>query len=168
MLETPLSLHQNLVTMLTRSVLVTQANINTNKLGKVWHGLNLYKSTVSNIYLIIYSLVNIKINMLPFINRPGEQTRWIYPLTMIQHLKFFFIWILIFIKLDGVGPIDNRPSSDKLHHFVRKKTKKKKCDMWHLTYDMWLVTCDTWHVTCDTWHVICLRGGEHSLKISAP
>ena len=27
-----------------------------------------------------------------------------------------FIW-----KLDGVGPVDNRPSSDKLHHFVRKK-----------------------------------------------
>ena len=23
------------------------------------------------------------------------------------------------IKLDGVGPVDNRPSTDKLHHFVR-------------------------------------------------
>ena len=28
-------------------------------------------------------------------------------------------------KLDGVGLIDNRPSTDKLHHFVRK-TKQKK------------------------------------------
>ena len=29
-------------------------------------------------------------------------------------------------KLDGVGPVDNRPSTDKLQHFVRKKKKKKK------------------------------------------
>ena len=28
-------------------------------------------------------------------------------------------------KLDGVGPDDNRPFTDKLHHFVKKK---KKCD----------------------------------------
>ena len=26
---------------------------------------------------------------------------------------------------DGVGPIDNRPSTDKLHHFVQKKLIKK-------------------------------------------
>ena len=26
-------------------------------------------------------------------------------------------------KLDGVGPIDNRPSANKLHHFVLKKKK---------------------------------------------
>ena len=33
-------------------------------------------------------------------------------------------------KLDGLGPVDNRPSTDKLHHFVRKKKKRKKtCDM---------------------------------------
>ena len=25
------------------------------------------------------------------------------------------------LKLDGVGPDDNRPSTDKLHHFVKKK-----------------------------------------------
>ena len=29
-------------------------------------------------------------------------------------------------KLDGVGPVDNRPSTDKLHHFVQKKRRKKK------------------------------------------
>ena len=27
-------------------------------------------------------------------------------------------------KLDGVGPVNNRPSTDKLHHFVRKKEIK--------------------------------------------
>ena len=26
-------------------------------------------------------------------------------------------------KLDGVGPVDNRPSPDKLHNFVKKKKK---------------------------------------------
>ena len=33
-------------------------------------------------------------------------------------------------KLDGVGPVDNRPSTDKLHHFVKKNKKKNKntCD----------------------------------------
>ena len=35
-------------------------------------------------------------------------------------------------KLDGVGPIDNRPSTNKLHHFVPPPQKKKL------------------HVTCDT------------------
>ena len=34
------------------------------------------------------------------------------------------------IKLDGVGPVDNRPSTNKLHHIVKKKKKKKiTCDM---------------------------------------
>ena len=34
------------------------------------------------------------------------------------------------IKLDGVGPVDNRPSTDKIYHFVRKKKIKiKYCDM---------------------------------------
>ena len=32
------------------------------------------------------------------------------------------MWNLV--KLDGVGPIDNRPSNEKLHNFVRKKKKK--------------------------------------------
>ena len=36
-------------------------------------------------------------------------------------------------KIDGVGPVDNRPSTDKLHHFVRKKIK---------IYII-IVTCDT-------------------------
>ena len=47
-------------------------------------------------------------------------------------------------KLDGVGPVDTRPSTDKLHHFVRGK----KCDVTHDMRHVW--------------------GGEHSLKISAP
>ena len=51
-------------------------------------------------------------------------------------------------KLDGVGPVDNRPSTNKLHHF-----KTKKIDMRQVTCDMWHVTRDTWHMTHDMRHV---------------
>ena len=39
---------------------------------------------------------------------------------------------LVIQKLDGVGPVDNRPSIDKPHHYVRKKREKK---MRHMTCD---------------------------------
>ena len=32
------------------------------------------------------------------------------------------------LKLDGVGPVDNRRSTDKVHNFVQKK-REKNCDM---------------------------------------
>ena len=48
--------------------------------------------------------------------------------------------ISLIIKLDGVGPADNRPSSYKLYHFD------------HFFYT-WLMTRDMWHVTHDTWFV---------------
>ena len=32
-------------------------------------------------------------------------------------------------KLDGVGPVDNRPSTAKLNHIVPKKEEEKKSDM---------------------------------------
>ena len=70
----------------------------------------------------------------------------------------FAFFILIFIsliafrtivacKLDGVGPVDNIPSTKKLHHFV----KKIKKIIWHVTPGSWHLAPDTWHVTCDTW-----------------
>ena len=33
--------------------------------------------------------------------------------------------IYIIYKLDGVGPVENGPSTDKLHHIVNKKIKNK-------------------------------------------
>ena len=42
-------------------------------------------------------------------------------------------------KLDGVGPVDKRPSIDKLHHFARKKKKKKE----KKKKEKKNVTCDT-------------------------
>ena len=33
---------------------------------------------------------------------------------------------LIYKKLDGVGPVDNRPSPNKLHHFVKNKMTPDK------------------------------------------
>ena len=50
----------------------------------------------------------------------------------------------LLIKLDGVGPVDNRPFTDKLHQFVKKKIK---CDMWHMTRDTCHLPCDMWHMT---------------------
>ena len=51
-------------------------------------------------------------------------------------------------KIDGVSPINNRPSTEKLQHSVLKKRKRKKvkCDMWHGIRDMWHLTCETWYV----------------------
>ena len=68
------------------------------------------------------------------------------------HTVFLYIEIPLDLILDGVGPVDNRPSTDKLHHFVQKRKEKwhATCDMWHVTRDMWHVTCDTWHMKCDT------------------
>ena len=42
-----------------------------------------------------------------------------------------------FIKLDGVGPVDNRPSNDYLHQIVREKNIYIS-----FTGDMLQVTCD--------------------------
>ena len=48
------------------------------------------------------------------------------------NMSFGFLHDMIVVdmkKLDGVGPVDNRPSTDKLHHFVQKKEEEKKtCD----------------------------------------
>ena len=56
-------------------------------------------------------------------------------------------------KLDGVGPIDNRPSTISFTNLSKKNNKKNMwhitCDMKHVTRDMWSVTCDMWNVTCD-------------------
>ena len=62
-----------------------------------------------------------------------EQTHW-----LCQGLLY---------KLDGVGPVDNRPSPDKLHHFVKNTQKNMTPDTWHMTPDTWNLTYDTWHVT---------------------
>ena len=40
-----------------------------------------------------------------------------------SHPQYFYkFWTPI--KLDGVGSVDNRPSTNKLHHFVKKRRKK--------------------------------------------
>ena len=41
-------------------------------------------------------------------------------------------------KLDGVGPVDNRLSTDKLHQFVCIFVR----DTQHVTHDTWQVTHD--------------------------
>ena len=63
------------------------------------------------------------------------------------------------IKLDGVGPVHNRPSPAKLHHLSERK-KKEEEKMRHVTHDMWHVTHDTWHMTPDTWRMTHDMFGE--------
>ena len=64
------------------------------------------------------------------IDMPTEQNRLLHVTGASRRFDYA-------LKLDGVGPVDNRPSTDKLHQFVQKKII-----MWH-------VTCDMWHVTHD-------------------
>ena len=44
-------------------------------------------------------------------------------LFIVYALKEIFQKVYLWVKLDGVGPVDNRPSTDKRHHFVQKKKK---------------------------------------------
>ena len=39
-------------------------------------------------------------------------------------------------ELDGVGPVDNRPSTNKFHHFVQQEEEKKKKIKKKITCDM--------------------------------
>ena len=63
------------------------------------------------------------------------------------------------LKTRRGSPVDDRPSTDKLHHFVQKK-KKVTCDTWHATRD-------TWHETRDMWHVTRLGGWTFSQHFSS-
>ena len=65
-------------------------------------------------------------------------------------------------KLDGVGPVDNRPSTNKLHYFVKKKEKKK----WHMTCDIWRVTRDMWHETCCGGWTFCQNLSSLALTVN--
>ena len=61
--------------------------------------------------------------------------------------------IKLFIKLNGLSPVDSRLSSDYLKHFVKKIYLKIK--IWHITHDTWHMTPDSWLLTLDSWRLIC-------------
>ena len=74
------------------------------------------------------------------------------------------------LKLDGMGPIDKRPSTDKLHHFDFF-VEEKKCDTWHPPPDTWHLTPETWQLIANTWHLkydtwVGLVGGNIQLPSS--
>ena len=59
-------------------------------------------------------------------------------------------------KLDGLGPLDNKPSTDYLCHLnffllLLVENRRIQAYTWHVTGDRWHVTHGTWHVTHDTW-----------------
>ena len=65
-----------------------------------------------------------------------------------QHCLNIFNRVL---KLYGVGPVDNKPSTNKLHNFVIIIifSSSSNCDMWHVICDMWHMKCDMWLMKCD-------------------
>ena len=67
---------------------------------------------------------------------PVEGILWVSSVQIF--LDCFFV-----NKLYGVGPIDNRPSPDQFHHFVKKKKEEEEeenekgiFDTSHVTRDM--------------------------------
>ena len=98
----------------------------------------------------VYSVVNVVIAVSPTFRPKVSIWRFLsLPLTLSIILSEVHLLIIRFLWYD------NRPSTDKLHQFVRKKIKIKK---WHMTLDMW-------HLTRE---MLGGGGGEHSIKISAP
>ena len=87
--------------------------------------------------ILLFSIVKRKLYCLPFclwdvvifvVLEPAGR-KWGFSAGQYHHQgKLLYVFlvmstftILVRRKLDGVGPVDNRPSTDKLHHFVRKK-----------------------------------------------
>ena len=56
-----------------------------------------------------------------------ERHTILHPYPLFSHFPFPQV---LHVKLDGVGPVHNRPSTDKFHHFVKKNLNQKN-DVWH-------------------------------------
>ena len=54
-----------------------------------------------------------------------------YPVMLTGACNKHLLWFsgVVTYKLGGVGPVDNRASTNKLHHFKKKEDKKNKNDM---------------------------------------
>ena len=71
-------------------------------------------------------------------------------------------------EIDGVGPIDNTPFTNKLYHCVQIYIYIYIYIIIENTIDMWQVTCDMLNVTmtCDMWHVTWYATGGGSWTFS--
>ena len=56
----------------------------------------------------------------------GRLLKWDRPKEMKYIPRWKDSWVLNERKLDGVGPVDNRPSTKKLHHFVKKQACRRR------------------------------------------
>ena len=83
-------------------------------------------------------------------------------------------------KLDGVGSVDNRPSTDNLNNFCQFFLKDKLFFLFfYFSYYFFVFyifcfnvnffssLCDRWHVTGDTWHVTNSMGWTFSQNFSS-
>ena len=77
------------------------------------------KTLVSFRAIVLFGLTHIK----DHINKEGIYMKSIPMQSPILERRSV---VLLLLFLDGVGPIDNRPSTDQPHHFVQKKKKMNK------------------------------------------
>ena len=59
-----------------------------------------------------------------FLNFISIRSHVNWPRTNLSATNYDGIYKVYFGKLDGVGPVDNRPFTYYLHHFVKKEEKK--------------------------------------------
>ena len=90
------------------------------------------------------------VSILVISNRCSDDRRFDNTARFWDRVNIFWRWRGIYhlhlsvTKLEGVGPVDKRPSSDQLHHFEEEKKRRTNCNNRYVTRDMWHVTCDTW------------------------
>ena len=117
-----------------------------------------------NLILLYPPFITFSFNVVKIIIDFYFSSVWLNLNGQLPHCCESLVWCILCYKLDGVGPVDNRLFTNKLHHLVWRRKIHTTCDTWHVTWNMWHGTCIMWYVTCGIWHV---EGGEHSLKISA-
>ena len=100
----------------------------------------------------------------PGSSTPGRQPPDPWPLYLLSHYRQIRMTALfckslysrwkagtfdlhsLFVTLEGVGPADNRSSTNLLQG-LEKKMKNVTPDNWHVIPVTWHLTCETWNVT---------------------
>ena len=116
------------------TLLLTYLPTDCGQLHSKWFKVNILKQSIScdvKRYLYYFNII-----VKDWVENNGKKNNLRKKLSSPDEM---FLWMPN--KLDGVGPVDNRPSIHRLAPPLcpkkRRRKKRKKCDMWHLTCDMW-------------------------------
>ena len=109
-------------------ILVLQIIIFFQKLS--YSGTQIFFSIKKNQgkYKFLYVLGRVTINLYHGLFDMSD-IKTVHPKGVCEHHLYSHYFLTPFIKLDRVGPVSNRPFTNKLHPFVKKK-------LLHVTYDM--------------------------------